>query len=1416
MAGRKPSLGSNDLGYSGLGSLEFDRPAPAKPQKYLRRASRSAAQHSQMQPQSQVLPQAPRSNSALRQQRLQREGYAGQPQADTYYRQQPYGGSGPPYEEPVSPSSRSDIAGGSRHASHPAGYSLASTQPGVAYNAQPGAAYGTQPGAMYTTQQGSVYSTQPQSQQVGYHPSAMVVGGGMPSQSRIMPSSMLVNAVASTEINRHQRERDLANALGRRRPTRESASSAGSAEYIPNSVVTEQPFNANASMDLGAGVAAAAAASTPSLHYGASALPQGRYMNHPSAAAAADLRVGRSTSSASSASGGYRGAGFGQSPYASQRRYAPPEQSHLRKQASTVSMGTHNNNNNGSNSAGSSAAHMQGAFGSGARHPQGAFGNGAGPGSVDLRHAHPASRSAPDLNMDVMKAAIDDVARNVAHNPVPQIPAAYSNAAPQNLSIRTDIPHRAGTASGSQTQQNTAASMQSSGTPAQGRTATSAQTPGKTAQSQQSRSATPAPISADADLVALLENAKPVYPAMLGLVAKAFYEVLSQVLRTRERNGLEHARCFTGRDAVDTIYAVIRASDRNLAIVVGRALEQQRLFHDVDYEKRLRDDANELYAFDDDVVAALMRDDSESVNGVFVMLTDCYSPTCSASQPCYSVTCPRQRAQQDHLRRTAKSNVAAEMKQERLWSMSVPKEIVKSISRTELDRQERLFEVFYGEKDYVRDLCILRDLYMKPLHNGDFVNLDRRKNFITKVFKNALAVLAENMELHRALEQRQKENFVCYSIGDVFLPFVEEGLETYLEYCANQPYSLHFLDAEKRSNSRLVDFLDRTDRRPECRKLGVQHFLTRPPTRLARYPLMLKAVLKKTPEGHPDRETIPYVIERIEAMLERINVETGKAQNRLRLFRVDEKLMCSVADRNDLRLTDDQRRLVRDSQLRKRGDGSMIQVLLLDHMLLMCRVKADEKYTLYKRPVPLQMLTICIPDDPNSTRPRMAARRESTGQTSATIAPSIASAPAAVGPAGSGAGPAAPATRPTIISIENDSLKDKYAYPLQITYLGRNGFTTTLYAAKQADRKQWYECIEQQQLDLMERHRKFELVPVARQFPPGIRVTTADVYDQGRGVVIGTDHGLYLGASGRPTSFQRLTHLKHDRVFQVEIHEGLNVMAMIADKDRNLYVYPLDHLMTATSSSRHGLRVKPLHTHVSFFRFGHYQDQDILCAVRSTTLSNQTIIHVYKPVMTQPKSRTLGRFLSLSADSGLADSWKCIKECYIAAESTSLHFLRSRLCVGCTRGFEIVDLATMNTQSLLDPADTSLGFINKRETTHPIALFRVQDGEFLLCYDVFAFYVNRNGQRARSNWMIHWVGTPTSFKFEYPYILAFDSQFIEVYHVETGSVIQVIITGNCASLTPNKMHVNLCVTSQSPTHPQEVLRIQHILAKDPL
>ena len=116
-------------------------------------------------------------------------------------------------------------------------------------------------------------------------------------------------------------------------------------------------------------------------------------------------------------------------------------------------------------------------------------------------------------------------------------------------------------------------------------------------------------------------------------------------------------------------------------------------------------------------------------------------------------------------------------------------------------------------------------------------------------------------------------------------------------------------------------------------------------------------------------------------------------------------------------------------------------------------------------------------------------------------------------------------------------------------------------------------------------------------------------------------------------------------------------------------------------------------------------------------------------------------------------------------ESTSIHYLKTKLCVGCSKGFEIVDLETLDTQGLLDPMDESLEFVRKRENLRPMAIYRIHN-DFLLCYDgmpfflvawaltnrrsmsplpEFAFYVNKNGRRSRKNFFVSWEGTPTGF-----------------------------------------------------------------------
>lgn len=65
--------------------------------------------------------------------------------------------------------------------------------------------------------------------------------------------------------------------------------------------------------------------------------------------------------------------------------------------------------------------------------------------------------------------------------------------------------------------------------------------------------------------------------------------------------------------------------------------------------------------------------------------------------------------------------------------------------------------------------------------------------------------------------------------------------------------------------------------------------------------------------------------------------------------------------------------------------------------------------------------------------------------------------------------------------------------------------------------------------------------------------------------------------------------------------------------------------------------------------------------------------------------------------------------------------MRNTLCVGCSKGFELIDLSNLNTQDLLDFSDPTLDFVHKRdENLKPLAIYRIGTGDsftFLLCYE---------------------------------------------------------------------------------------------------
>ncbi|KAI9795210.1 MAG: RHO1 GDP-GTP exchange protein 2 [Piccolia ochrophora] len=849
-----------------------------------------------------------------------------------------------------------------------------------------------------------------------------------------------------------------------------------------------------------------------------------------------------------------------------------------------------------------------------------------------------------------------------------------------------------------------------------------------------------------------------VYPALLSRVADTFRERIG--VGERSKNDLAYKSAFTGQEAVDLISYIIKTTDRNLALLLGRALDAQKFFHDVTYDHRLRDSPQEIYQFRETLM-----EDSSDVNGVFTLLTECYSPTCTPHRLCYSIACPRRLEQQARLnlkpqpglkRVESRSSLHGDDKDEqKLWINTVTKEVADKVGEREKKRQEVICEIMYTERDFVKDLEYLRDFWMKPLRSTNPASPSpipehRREKFIRTVFSNCLDVLAVNSNLAKDLTRRQEEDPVVRNVGDIFLRYVPR-FDPFIKYGASQLYGKYEFEKERASNPAFSRFVDEVERLKESRKLELNGYLTKPTTRLARYPLLMENVVKYTADDNPDKKDIPKAIALIRDFLSRVNVESGKAENHFNLMQLNQQLKFKQGEYIDLKLTEESRQLIFKGALKKApGDNPDIHAYLFDHAVLLVRVKVinkREELKVYRKPIPLELLVIAQMDE---VIPKMGiAKRPSSSL--------IAGAKTTLNP---------PKPDPAA----------KQSYPITFKHLGKGGYDLTLFATTQVQRRKWMEHIESQQNTLRDRSNFFSKTILCEKFfTQNNRVNCLVPIDGGRKLVYGTDNGIFI-SDRRPkeanTNPRRV--LDAQLVTQIDVLEEYQLLLVLSNK--TLLSFAMEALDTSDNQAPLTKRPKKI-GHTSFFKAGVCLGRHLVCAVRTSGLS--TTIKVYEPMDSTSKNKkkpSLSRVFQ-----GGQDALRPLKEFYIPAESSSIHFLKSKLCVGCTKGFEVVSLETLETQSLLDQADTSLDFVARKENIKPIHIERL-NGEFLLNYTDYSFFVNRNGWRARPDWKITWEGHPQSFALSYPYILAFEPAFIEVRNVETSALVHIVTATNIRML----------------------------------
>uniref|UniRef100_A0A3Q1EPV2 Neuroepithelial cell transforming 1 n=1 Tax=Acanthochromis polyacanthus TaxID=80966 RepID=A0A3Q1EPV2_9TELE len=286
-----------------------------------------------------------------------------------------------------------------------------------------------------------------------------------------------------------------------------------------------------------------------------------------------------------------------------------------------------------------------------------------------------------------------------------------------------------------------------------------------------------------------------------------------------------------------------------------------------------------------------------------------------------------------------------------LWSETLDVHQKGTFSTKEIKRQEvRISTDTWKYNDFHKSLLYLCQIaYHDPMLKLSIMSEEE----LTHIFGNLDAYIPLHEDLLAQLSKATGQDGTVGQIGQIVVTWLPR-LNAYKDYCSNQLAAKALLD-QKKQDPRVQDFLQRCLESPFSRKLDLWSFLDIPRSRLVKYPLLLKEILRHTSPEHPDAASLEEAIAVIQGVLSDINMKKGESECQ---YYID-KLEYLDDRQRDPRL-EQCKSLLCHGDLRSKS-GTKLHVFLFTEVLVLTRpVTRNERqcFQVYRQPIPVQDLVL--------------------------------------------------------------------------------------------------------------------------------------------------------------------------------------------------------------------------------------------------------------------------------------------------------------------------------------------------------------------------------------------------------------------------------------------------------------------------